>query len=85
MENDQLVIKGKRYDVADMDTLPKSLKPVHVTSKTNATVFSFFGELNPLSNFYPAEFTIEGKVKPFTVANNIFSGKRWNCSRTPTP
>ena len=37
MENNLLVIKGKRYGVNDMETLPKSLKPVNVTSKSNAT------------------------------------------------
>ena len=62
MENDQLVIKGKHYSIEDMDKLPKSLKPVNVTSKTNDTVFGYFGELNPLSNFHQAEFSIEGKT-----------------------
>ena len=62
MENDQVVIKGKHYGIDDMDKLPKSLKPVNVTSKTNDTVFGYFGELNPLSNFHPAEFSIEGKT-----------------------
>ena len=61
MENDQVVIKGKRYGVTDMDRLPKSLKPVNVTSKTNDTVFGYFGALNPFSKFYPAEFSIDGK------------------------
>ena len=62
MENDQLVIKGKHYSIEDMDKLPKSLKPVNVTSKTNDTVFGYFGELNPLSNFHPAKFSVEGKT-----------------------
>ena len=62
MENDQLVIKGKHYSIEDMDKLPKSLKPVNVTSKTNDTIFGYFGELNPLSNFHQAEFSIEGRT-----------------------
>ena len=62
MENDQLVIKGKHYGIEDMDRLPKSLKPVNITSKTNDTVFCYFGELNPLSNFHPAKFSIEGRT-----------------------
>ena len=45
-----------------MDSLPKSLKPVNITSRANTTVFGYFGELNPLSNFCPAEFTIENKT-----------------------
>ena len=56
MENDILVIKSKRYNVNELDKLPKSLKPANVTSKTNKTVFGYFGELNPLSNFYPSSF-----------------------------
>ena len=59
MENDILVIKGKRYNVDELDRLPKSLKPANVTSKTNKSVFGYFGELNPLSNFYPAPFKHE--------------------------
>ena len=62
MENDQLVIKGKHYSIEDMDKLPRSLKPVNVTSKSNDTVFGYFGELNPLSNFHPAKFSIEDKT-----------------------
>ena len=61
MENDLLVIKAKRYGVEDIQTLPKSLKPENVTSRVNSTVFRYFGELNPLSNFYQSEFTIDGK------------------------
>ena len=45
-----------------MDRLPKSLKPVNVTSKSNDTVFGYFGEINPLSNFYPSEFTMGDKT-----------------------
>ena len=61
MENDVLVIKEKKYNVNELDKLPKSLKPINVTSRTNATVFGYFGELNPLSNFFPSPFTYEEK------------------------
>ena len=56
MENDILVIKGKRYNVNELHKLPKSLKPANVSSKSNNTVYGYFGELNPLSNFHPAPF-----------------------------
>ena len=56
MDNDILVIKGKRYNINKLDKLPKSLKPANVTSKSNKTVYGYFGELNPLSNFYHAPF-----------------------------
>ena len=62
MENDLLVIKGKRYGVDDIQTLPKSLKPENVTSRVSSSVFGYFGELNPLSNFFQSEFTIDGKT-----------------------
>ena len=56
LEDDVIVIKGKRYRVDELEKLPKSLKPANVTSKTNQSIFGYFGELNPLSNFYPAPF-----------------------------
>ena len=56
MDNDILVIKGKRYNINELEKLPKSLKPANVTSKSSHTVYGYFGELNPLSNFYPAPF-----------------------------
>ena len=59
MDNDILVIKGKRYNVDELDRLPKSLKPANVTSKTNKSVYGYFGELNPLSNFYPSPFKLD--------------------------
>ena len=56
MDNDILVIKGKRYNIDELEKLPKSLKPANVTSKSNKTVYGYFGELNLLSNFYHAPF-----------------------------
>ena len=61
LKNDLLIIKRKCYGVEDMHTLPKSLKPVNVSSKNNQTVYGYFGELNPLSNFYRAPFTLGDK------------------------
>ena len=63
MENDLLVIKGKRYGVnksqgvKDLNKLPKSLHPTKISSCTNEEVYGFFGELKPLSNFHHAPFT----------------------------
>ena len=63
MENDLLVIKGKRYGVnkgqgvKDINKLPKSLHPTKISSRSNEEVYGFFGELNPLSNFHHAPFT----------------------------
>ena len=44
LEDDILVLQGKRYSV---DTL-------------NPDTIGFFGELNPLSNFHPASFYVNG-------------------------
>ena len=59
MEKDELVIKGKHYNVNTINTLPKSLKPDKVSSRTNDNVYGYFGELNPLSNFHHAPFTLD--------------------------
>ena len=59
MEKDELVIKGKHYSVDTINTLPKSLKPARVSSQTNDKIYGYFGELNPLSNFHYAPFTLE--------------------------
>ena len=59
MEKDELVIKGKHYNVNTINTLPKSLKRAKVSSRTNDKVYGYFGELNPLSNFHHAPFTLD--------------------------
>ena len=61
MEDDVIVIKGKRYQTNELEKLPKSLKPANVTSRTNRTIYGYFGELNPLSNFYPAPFNYDSQ------------------------
>ena len=57
MENDKLVIDGKKYGV---NLLPQKLHPFEVTTKSNEETLGFFGELCLFSNFYPAQFTHEG-------------------------
>ena len=61
LEGPQLVIEGKRYHRQNIHTLPDDLNPMEVTSQSNEEVFAFFGELNPLSNFHPCKFTLEGE------------------------
>ena len=60
LEDDKLVLKGKPYTVTMLNQLPDELNSFKVTSKENPTVVGFFGEINPLSNFFPALFTHEG-------------------------
>ena len=61
MEGPQLVIEGKRYHRQNIHTLPEDLNPMEVTSKSDDETLAFFGELNPLSNFHPCKFDLEGE------------------------
>ena len=60
LEKDKIVIKGKDYDMSNIHDLPDDLKAFKVTSKEDGRVVGYFGELNPLSNFFPAKFTLDG-------------------------
>ena len=62
LEGPQLVIEGKRYHCQNIHTLPEDLNPMEVTSRSNENVFAFFGELNPLSNFHPCKFNLDGET-----------------------
>ena len=56
MDGDKLILKGKEYTVETIGTLPKEVNGFRASSKTNGSIFAFFGELNPMSNFHPCEF-----------------------------
>ena len=58
MDRDRLVILGRNYGLHNLTQLPDDLKPFKVTSRENEECIGIFGALNPLSNFYPAKFTI---------------------------
>ena len=58
LEKDKVVIKGKDYDMGNIHELPEDLNAFKVTSKENDSIVGYFGELNPLSNFFPAKFTV---------------------------
>ena len=58
MDRDKLVILGRNYGLHNLSQLPEDLQPFNVTSKETDDCIGFFGALNPLSNFYPAKFTI---------------------------
>ena len=60
LEKDKIVIKGKNYDMSNIHDLPEDLNAFKVTSKEDDHVVGYFGELNPLSNFFPANFTLDG-------------------------
>ena len=60
MEDEKLIIDGKTYTVDNLDQLLASLNVLNLTSKSNEDYFAFFRELNPLSNFHPANFVLHG-------------------------
>ena len=60
LEDDKLVLKGRPYTVSMLNQLPDELNMFKVMSKEDATTVGFFGEINPLSNFYPLSFTRKG-------------------------
>ena len=60
MEENYLVIKGKKYGLHNLKDLPDELSDHKVTSRNTDLVLGFFGELHPLSNFHHCRFTIDG-------------------------
>ena len=74
MEDEKLIIDGKTYTVDNLDQLPASLNVVNLTSKSNEEYFACFGELNPLSNFHPANFVLHGRK--FTSAKKYIQYRK---------
>ena len=62
MEGEYLKIRGIRYSVDDINKLPEELNSFKCTSKETQDVLGFFGELNPLSNFFNCEFQYQNLV-----------------------
>ena len=60
LEGTDLVIRGKKYNWNNLEELPQNLSTYTVSSRQDASHYGFFGELNPLSNFYPAPFIHDG-------------------------
>ena len=58
MEGEFLKIHGRRYDVNNIGSLPQDLSGYKCTIKENPEPIGFYGELNPMSNFYNCEFTV---------------------------
>ena len=61
MNYDKVVIQGKDYSLNNLHELPEDLNTFKVSSKINEDTVGFFGEINPLSNFHPAKFTVDGQ------------------------
>ena len=60
LEDDKIVLKGRSYSVNTLNQLPDELNVFKVTTRENEHIVGFFGEINPLSNFYPSAFALDG-------------------------
>ena len=60
LEANELVIQGKHYTIDRLNKLPSELNVFNLTSKSNEDTIRYFRELNPLSNFHLAPFTVNG-------------------------
>ena len=60
LEDDRIILKGRPYTVNTLSQLPEELNVFTVTSKENDECIGYFGEINPLSNFFPAPFQLDG-------------------------
>ena len=54
------MLKGRVYNINTLNQLPDELNVFTVISRENEHTVGFFGEINPLSNFYPSSFSHEG-------------------------
>ena len=61
MNYNKVVIQGKDYSLNNLHELPDDLNAFKVSSKSNEDTIGFFGEINPLSNFHPAKFIVDGQ------------------------
>jgi hypothetical protein len=57
---DTLILNGIRYPKGNLDSLPDSLSPINLSSKTDDNNYAFYGNNNPLSNFFCCSFMVEG-------------------------
>ena len=60
MEGDVINLNGTKFSKDNLHELPNKLNIMEITTKSNAEVVGFFGEICPLSNFYPSRFFHNG-------------------------
>lgn len=58
----QLVLKEKTYQITDLETLPKLIRPSNLSSPKTDTHMVFFSRHSKLSNHFPAKFTIKDQT-----------------------
>ena len=75
LEEDRLILKGRPYTVNTLSQLPDKLNVFSVTSKEDEHSVGYFGEINPLSNFFPTPF-IWMAYATFLVSNSYSQRKQ---------
>ena len=60
LEESTLTIWGQKFTLNNLEQLPDQLNAFKCTSKTDNNTVGFFGAINPLSNFHPAPFSLDG-------------------------
>ena len=60
LEDDTLTIRGRKFTLNNLEHLLDPLNAFKCTSKSDNDTILFFGAINPLSNFHPASFTLDG-------------------------
>ena len=54
------MICGRKFTLNNLEQIPDQLNAFKCTSKSDDDTIGFFGAINPLSNFHPAPFSIDG-------------------------
>ena len=60
LEESTLTIRGRKFTLNNLEQLPDQLSAFKCTSKADDNTVGFFGAINPLSNFHPAPFRLDG-------------------------
>ena len=91
LEDDTLIVHGKKYTLFTLHKLPGDINSFASSSRTDSNTVAFFGELNPFSNFHITLFECNAKsyhsseqyiqeakalhFKDLSTANNIMLAK----------
>ena len=62
ISGDKLKINGRKYSMDELGQLPSDLSGYEISTKQGREGMCSFGELNPLSNFHRAQFTVDGET-----------------------
>ena len=73
LKEKSLQSEGK-YIISNLHQLPLKFSALEVLCKQDEKTYAFFGETNPLSNFYPCKFTLDN-VKYHSTEQFIQSQK----------